>query len=52
MIPHGGDKARADVIRRTFGELTSEVTGPGARTSQAQARAAGLEAERELEAGL
>jgi len=29
MIPHGSDKARADAIRRAFGELTSEITGPG-----------------------
>ena len=29
MIPHGSDRARADVIRRVFGELTSEVTGCG-----------------------
>jgi hypothetical protein len=28
MIPHGSDRARADAIRRAFGELTSEVTGP------------------------
>ena len=26
MIPHGSDRARADVIRRVFAELTSEVT--------------------------
>ena len=51
MIPHGSDRARADVIRRTFGELTSEVTGPAAGTSQAQARLDGPEAEREAEAG-
>ena len=28
MIPHGSDRARADAIRRAFGELTSEVTVP------------------------
>jgi len=28
MIPHGSDRAAADAIRRAFGELTSEVTGP------------------------
>ena len=26
MIPHGSDRASADVIRRVFAELTSEVT--------------------------
>jgi hypothetical protein len=36
MIPHGSDRARADAIRRAFGELTSEVTGPDAGIPQAE----------------
>jgi len=41
-IPHGSDRVRAEAIRQTFAELTSEPAGPGAGTSQAEA---------ELEAG-
>ena len=37
MIPHGSDRARADVIRRVFGELTSEVTGRGADIPEPEA---------------
>ena len=37
MIPHGSDRARADVIRRVFGELTSEVTRPGADIPEPEA---------------
>jgi hypothetical protein len=37
MIPHGSDRARADVIRRAFGELTSEVTRPGADIPEPEA---------------
>ena len=47
MIPHGSDRARAEAIRRTFGELMSEVTGPVAGTLQPQA-----EVLRAAEAGL
>lgn len=37
MISHGGDKAGAEVIRRAFGELTSEVAGPGAGIPEPEA---------------
>ena len=37
MIPHGSDRARADVIRRVFGELTSEVTRRGAGIPEPEA---------------
>ena len=37
MIPHGSDRARADVIRRAFGELTAEVTRPGADIPEPEA---------------
>ncbi len=47
MIPHGSDRARAEAIRQTFAELTSEAAGPGTGTSQPQA-----EVLRAAEAGL
>jgi hypothetical protein len=47
MIPHGSDRARAEAIRRTFAELTSEAAGAGTGTSQPQA-----DVLREAEAGL
>ncbi len=37
MIPHGSDRAEADVIRRVFGELTSEVTRRGADIPEPEA---------------
>lgn len=54
MIPHGSDRARAEAIRQTFAELTSEVIGSGAETSQAQAQLDSpmADPEPEAEAGL
>jgi hypothetical protein len=37
MIPHGSDRARSDVIRRAFGELTSEVARAGADIPEPEA---------------
>jgi hypothetical protein len=37
MIPHGSDKARAEAIRRAFGELTSEVTRSAAAIPEPEA---------------